>query len=788
MQERRSRRVEKDLAAGEDKLADGYKQYNQGKKDYKAAPAKLAAAKKQIAQGEKDLAAGEAALATGKAQYAQGQADYKAAPAKLAAGQKAVSGLDQLIKGLEKAKTGFDSQWQPGFEKKATKPDGSDAGLQQARTLITNTLNGKQDDVALIETVAGKEGLLDNVNDDASYASFDTALNDLVDAFTTAADTLTQFSALATSKAEDSKLTALKAGLMGATKDTDAEKAQVQGMDLNTMQGTYDNLNSQNLEAKKTAAEEGIKNLEKLKAAGYEYIPKEDGSGFTDVKVADKLTETETLLATVKGYISTRDGLKTLIDGRTQAASEIGAFAQQAGDKLGLVAKLSPELAQALNTSINTLAANSGSTTNKDYASAIDSLQGALTQLAAALDEKVKEIENNKKPLAAWDDGYQQLKAGQEDLAGSEALPYAFKQMLANETIRKTLNDKAPKLIPALTLYSSGKLAGEDMDDFDSDMKTVSSNVIPSALKILRAIKGEANNQLAAGKADYKAAPAKLATAKAQIAQGESDLAAGRNKLSAGKKEYAQGLADYKAAPAKLAAAKKALAKGEKDLAAGKAKLADGKAQYAQGLADFAAAPAKLADGRAKLADAEKQLADGRQELADGKAKLAEYEDGEQQVRDGLATLMATEPDGGLTSILDRRNGDADFDNGDNHLELDEGLEAVEVGRGYQADSGVLITKEITNRAVGTAAGLGAGALAVLAAILSFLRKNKGAGISALLAAAAGGAGIAVGTSAGTEFSSIAGSLVGATPWIAFGVLGGVALVHAIAHFASKNA
>ncbi|MBQ6389981.1 MAG: hypothetical protein IJH90_10290 [Mogibacterium sp.] len=225
-----------------------------------------------------------------------------------------------------------------------------------------------------------------------------------------------------------------------------------------------------------------------------------------------------------------------------------------------------------------------------------------------------------------------------------------------------------------------------------------------------------------------------------------------------------------------------------KELADALGTYEQGVRDYKQGLADYAAAPAKLADGRAKLADAEKQLADGRAQLADGRAKLAEYEDGEQQVRDGLATVMGTEPDGGLVSILDRRNGDDDFDNGDNHLELDEGLEAVEVGRGYQADSGVLVTKEITNRAIGTAAGLGAAALALLAAILSFLKKNKGAGVSALLSAAAGGAAVALGTSAGTEFSSIAGSLVGATPWVAFGILGGVALVHAIAHFASKAA
>ncbi len=228
--------------------------------------------------------------------------------------------------------------------------------------------------------------------------------------------------------------------------------------------------------------------------------------------------------------------------------------------------------------------------------------------------------------------------------------------------------------------------------------------------------------------------------------------------------------------------------KYNKGISDGENQLASGRAEYRKGLADYKAAPGKLAAGRAALAEGLQKLMDGRKELAAGKDKLAEYEDGEQQVRDGLATLMGTEANGGLESILDRRSGDDDFDNGDKHLDLDEGLDAVDVGRGYQADSGELITKEITNRAIGTAAGLGAGALAVLAAILSFLKKNKGSGVCALLSAAAGGAGIAAGTSAGTEFSSIAGSAVGATPWIAFGILAAVAAVHAIAHFASKEA
>ena len=243
-----------------------------------------------------------------------------------------------------------------------------------------------------------------------------------------------------------------------------------------------------------------------------------------------------------------------------------------------------------------------------------------------------------------------------------------------------------------------------------------------------------------------------------------------------------------KAAPGLVAAVEKAVKSGEKELNAGKKKLANGKKQYAAGLASYNSAPAQLADARQQLADGRAQLEDGRQQLEDGRAQLAQYEDGEQQVRDGLATLVGTEPDLDLVGILDRLDGDGDFDNGDNHLDIDEGLNAVEVGRGYQADDGVLITKEIMARAVGTGALLGAGVFAILAAILSFLKKNKGAGVCALLAAVAGAFGAFYGTNAGTYFSDIAGSTVGSTAWIAAGTLGAVALVHAIVHFASKKA
>jgi uncharacterized phage infection (PIP) family protein YhgE len=234
-----------------------------------------------------------------------------------------------------------------------------------------------------------------------------------------------------------------------------------------------------------------------------------------------------------------------------------------------------------------------------------------------------------------------------------------------------------------------------------------------------------------------------------------------------------------KAKNAELAQGKAKLNAAEKELAAGAKKIKAGEAKLAQGYADYEAAPAKLAAGR-------QQLADGLKQLEEGKKQLAQYEDGEQQVRDGLATLMSTEPNGGLESILDRRGGDDEFDDANGHLDIQEGLDAVDVGRGYQADSGELITKEITNRAVGTAAGLGAAVLACLAALLSLIKKYKGAAVTAVLAAIAGVAGAVVGNGAGSEFSNIAGSTVGSLPWIAAGVVAAVACVFAIVNFTAK--
>ena len=636
------------LAEGEKTLADGEAQYAQGLKDYEAAPGKLKAGEKQLAQGEKD---------------------YK----KL---KTLISGLQEAKKhGVNTTKT-HDTYWHDGFAHKATKADYSDAGLQQARQVITAQISGKADQMALIGSMVGDPNLISNINNKASYEQFDKNVKKLVKAFGAASANLKTFATLANSYAENEDLANAYAVLTSdAAADATAAKAADQ-----IVKGVQATLEKQGM----VLSEDEVKAI------------LSDPTTAADYGLGDYATQ----------YVALTKGGKSVVRAmaRGSVSEAMKAAQAQLGDNLGLVKGLSTDLYSNLVTSMTTLLANSNDTTDADFAKAIQTLKGSLATLGATLNGLAGELDTNAKTLQSWDDGYKTLADGQATLGStSEGIPYAFKNMITNSTIKPAIKKYDKGLMKVLKKYKGDRLKTEDMDAFDDDITYLSNKIIPRCLKVLDKVKADANKQLAAGR-----------------------------------KQLAQGRADYAAAPG-------------------------------------------------KLADAEKQLADGRQQLADGKTQLAQYEDGEQQVRDGLAQLVGTEPDLDLVGILDRLDGDGDFDNGDEHLDIDEGLNAVEVGRGYQADDGVLITNEIMGRAVGTGALLGAGALAVLAAILSFLKKNKGAGVAAILAAAAGAFGAFYGTNAGTYFSNIAGSTAGNAAWIGAGILGAVALVHAIVHFTAKT-
>ena len=537
-----------------------------------------------------------------------------------------------------------------------------DGGLKATRGVITKLLNtAPYDSVTnLIEkNVLGTEGkLLAGINGAKSYAQFDKALMNVSDAFETMGKVLAKNAANA--KKNGPVLAAGGQSLM-------TPNEQLGG--ATPIQALMGN---------------GITDFSKLEAA-YPNASAYGPLGAVIQNAYEGIVGARTGLKEIADNATTIGALEQMKTGKTEATSNFGAAYQTLVTSNDLT-----ELATAMATA---------GTIVGTYISPI--FQGGSDLL---LDEKDGYVPKFKK----WDSGYQTLahaKDGEtskeypDDLASKKSgIPFAFKNMVTNSTIKAAVKKYDPKLMKELKKYSGNRLKNDSMEEFDSDITYLGKKVIPRALKVLAKVKGSAAKQ-----------------------------------------------------------------------------LADGRAQLAEGKASYAAAPG--------------QLEAGRQQLADGKAQLAQYEDGEQQVRDGLATLFNTEPDLELESIADRLGGDGDFDNGDNHLDIDEGLNAVEVGRGYQADDGVLITNEIMGRAVATGGLLAAGVLAVLAAILSFLKKNKAAGVFALLAAAAGAFGAFYGPAQGTYFSDIAGSTVGTLTWVAAGVLGAVALVHAIAHFAApKNA
>ena len=716
--------------ANMNKLEDGLNQLKENEQAY--------------LDGIDQVADGEKALADGEAQYAQGLADYAAAPGKLAAGEK------KLAAGKTKLSNGY-SQYKQGKKDLAAGKKAVAEGQEQLDSL--NTL------IDGIKQVLG------------GYPTFKNGYK------------------------------ALRDGRVGAIeKPSNTE-------DLVKVLSAYSQL------ANDAAAG---KALMSLNDAG-EALKKQDKNSFTNEQYEgfkDYLEKTKTALNDANTFF---DNTKTNLGGVIGSFSGAYANAKKAADTFSAAATAYQKAMEAAQADPeNQEKAQAAAAAQQTYATTLADLNSELTKCKnAATNAKSAEVATKVfvaskdaataqqvlGALSAVQNGLQ-IQAGDTDaktkiqayLTAVGTIPYAMNEVISGI---QDIQDNTLKAGIATADQWLGGYAQITSNDTQGKQKQLVGGVAKIIGGVLTSKNDELINGMNAAAKKVGFTPADFTPA--QTSKLAKDMASGSrlenfyndmNKIEAGfnavlpalekksqdgAEELAAGKQAVKDGEQKLAAAKKKLAKGEKDLAAGKAQLA-------KGYADYAAAPGKLAD-------AEEQLADGRKALADGKDKLAQYEDGEQQVRDGLATLAETEADLDLKSILDRLGGDSDFDNGDEHLELDEGLAAVDVGRGYQAEDGVLITEEITARAVGTAALLGAGVLAVLAAILSFIKKNKGAGVFAILAAAAGAFGAYYGTNAGTYFSSIAGSTVGATGWVAAGILGVVALVHAIVHFtATKDA
>ncbi len=759
--------------ANMNKLEDGLNQLKENEQAYLDG-------QDQLAEGEKTLADGEAALADGEAQYAQGLADYEAAPAKLADarekiaageaelqdGQDAIDGLTQLINGIKQIRGGYNDSWRPGYE-----------ALKGARKQLFDSTKGSKKDltdlaaflpddrqkayVAAVSDVAGD----DSSQSAKDYKTFIDSTNNLA-----------------------KNLPVIK---------------KVVEKSYNDANNLYTLLKAQqtNFDFAKVASEqkEGLLSLKKLiaQANGKEAAETYEATVNAVADAYDNFDDTVDLK--YDQYMSTDEGKQTEAYLIAQNTADDSDAMKQGWAQFWESDNGKAALAQILGVPVASLDAvpDDAKAQAKAGFKASETGKQVNAQIKKQIEPMVKEAvdagikENVKqKVLEAYEDPAGDLtkaKYGltvdytideEDDTQDGGVVGIVVNTLKAvNEKVNGKGNSIDKLINEGLTPFNA-QVTDSKVDALSDGQNTVAGGVATVASAVLgnetlrSGVQKNFGSQAIALLNAYKSSNSPLSTGVSNFAAFEAQM--DQNPGINGFLKKAQDLLTQTRAD------------GLKKLAAGKKKLANGKAQYAQGLADYEAAPGKLADAEKQLADGRQQLEDGRQALADGKAKLAEYEDGEQQVRDGLKTLTDTEADLDLKSIADRLNGDVDFDNGDTHLELDEGLAAVEVGRGYQAEDGVLITDEIMARAVGTGALLGAGVLAVLAAILSFLKKNKGAGVFAILAAAAGAFGAFYGTQAGTYFSSIAGSTVGATGWIAAGILGAVALVHAIVHFTAK--
>ena len=237
-----------------------------------------------------------------------------------------------------------------------------------------------------------------------------------------------------------------------------------------------------------------------------------------------------------------------------------------------------------------------------------------------------------------------------------------------------------------------------------------------------------------------------------QITAGQQQLDEGRKQLDEGWAAYNAGMAEYEAGKAKLAAAKKQLDEG-------KAQLAEGQKQYDEGVKLLEEKTAEYEAGVKTLEEGEETLKAAEQQIADGEAQLAVFEDGRDQVIDGLNQAMAMETYPGIDSIQDRLGDDFSFMKNDTDLDIDKGLEVVGAARAFASDTTDAVTKEITSKAVGAILTLVGSVIAAVAGVLGLAgKKTKISGVMALVGAAAAAVGVILSLNAGMTFSEIAGA------------------------------
>ena len=139
-----------------------------------------------------------------------------------------------------------------------------------------------------------------------------------------------------------------------------------------------------------------------------------------------------------------------------------------------------------------------------------------------AVSDAGKSLDTVKKTLQAWRKGYRLLKKGRDGLADrKKGIPFAFRQMLKNSSVRSSLDKKT---ISVMKKYSGNRLASDDMDEFDRDMKTV-SRTLGKLIKKLSAVKSSGQKEYSRGVKAYREAPKQLEKARKKLRDGRAGLA-----------------------------------------------------------------------------------------------------------------------------------------------------------------------------------------------------------------------------------------------------------------------
>ena len=766
---------EKKLSDSEEELADGEKKLAEGEAD--------------LSDGERTLAEGMADYDKGKKEYDKGVADYKTAPAKLAEAEKKlaeakaaledgetsleslatlISSIQQILDGYASFRSGYKGL-RNGRVDAIVSARKDTSGIQNLMNILSAYMDRDKDAALAVNSFNEAGKYLDKQNPSAftneQYDGFKNYMSSSVTGMTNA-DTFfsnirknicsiaDKYAAeLSDVQKEAAKYSAIADKVVDLEDELEAATAEVKAAEEAYNKDPSNKEAAERLEKAKDK-ETGIRE-EVLKA-------KKDLKGETDVfqkeldkaqsLVTDDPKEVEAILLAYKVFIKDSKGDEVTYNVLRTALNTLGE-----GMNLSDYNNIADigERNKAIQNRLNERPDQGG---GYGYGFCIGTHVTALSNISDGIrDIQTNTIVGNIESANKWINGYAQI-TNEQTMSSLRTLSGAIAEVIggilagSDKELISSLNKAANKagfkpqdFTPAAGSRLTKDLSSDArLENYYQDM-----NKVENAFKSI------------------------LPGLKDKLEDGQKTIDAGYKSYNEGKKDYEQGLADYEAAPAKMAA-------GRKELEAGLRKLMDARRRLSEGRG-------QLADVRLQLEDGRRKLEDGREALEKGREMLSEYEEGEQQYRDDLAAVMAAEVYGDLDSIMDRRNGDDDFDNGDTHLEPDEGIDAVATAREYHEESGVIINKEITSRFIGTAAVLAAAVLALLAAFLSLRNKNRAAGVFSILTAATAGFAAAYGVNAGSEFSVIAGSQVSALPWIACGILAAAGLAHSIVNFSDAN-